>query len=191
MKQGTDEHSRVRAVLDRKPGAFEALVRDYQKLCWHIVFRMVRDPDDARDLCQETFLRVHRQLHQFRFECPLKSWIGRIAYSIALRHLERRRAAPVTHLDDEGKSVVDQLADESFDLEAASGDEQLAARLREGVHALPAVPRTLVTLYHLDELPISEIATITGMGEGTIKSHLFRARATLGDWLRRRGVNEP
>ena len=191
MKQGTDEHSRVRAVLDRKPGAFEALVRDYQKLCWHIVFRMVRDPDDARDLCQETFLRVHRQLHQFRFECPLKSWIGRIAYSIALRHLERRRAAPVTHLDDEGKSVVDQLADESFDLEAASGDEQLAARLREGVHALPAVPRTLVTLYHLDELPISEIATITGMGEGTIKSHLFRARATLCDWLRRRGVNEP
>lgn len=191
MKQGTDEHARVRAVLDRNPGAFEALVRDYQKLCWHIVFRMVRDPDDARDLCQETFLRVHRQLHQFRFECPLKSWIGRIAYSIALRHLERRRAAPVTHLDDEGNSVVDQLADESFDLEAASGDEQLAARLREGVHALPAVPRTLVTLYHLDELPISEIATITGMGEGTIKSHLFRARATLGDWLRRRGVNEP
>ena len=191
MKQGTDEHSRVRAVLDRNPGAFEALVRDYQKLCWHIVFRMVRDPEDARDLCQETFLRVHRQLHQFRFECPLKSWIGRIAYSIALRHLERRRAAPVTHLDDEGNSVVDQLADESFDLEAASGDEQLAARLREGVHALPAVPRTLVTLYHLDDLPISEIATITGMGEGTIKSHLFRARATLGDWLRRRGVNEP
>ena len=191
MKQGTDEHARVRAVLDRNPGAFEALVRDYQKLCWHIVFRMVRDPEDARDLCQETFLRVHRQLHQFRFECPLKSWIGRIAYSIALRHLERRRAAPVTHLDDEGNSVVDQLADESFDLEAASGDEQLAARLREGVHALPAVPRTLVTLYHLDDLPISEIATITGMGEGTIKSHLFRARATLGDWLRRRGVNEP
>jgi RNA polymerase sigma factor (sigma-70 family) len=190
MDQERDEHARVRAVLDRKAGAFEALVRDYQKLCWHIVFRMVRDADDARDLCQETFLRVHRQLHQFRFECPLKSWIGRIAYSIALRHLERRRAAPVSFIEDE-EGAVEALADESFELEAASGDEQMAARLRAGVDALPPVPRTLVTLYHLEELPIGEIATITGMSEGTIKSHLFRARASLREWLRRRGVNEP
>jgi RNA polymerase sigma factor (sigma-70 family) len=186
MNQETDEHARVRAVLDRQAGAFEALVRDDQKLCWHIVFRMVRDPDDARDLCQEAFLRVHRQLHQFRFECPLKSWIGRLAYSIALRHLERRRAAPVTHLDDEDPSVVDTLADDSFDLEADSSDQQIAQRLREGVDALPAVPRTVVTLFHLEELSIAEIATITGMNEGTIKSHLFRARLTLRDWLRRR-----
>ncbi len=57
-------------------------------------------------------------------------------------------------------------------------------RLREGVDALPAVPRTLVTLYHLEELSITEIATITGMSEGTIKSHLFRARLSLRDWLR-------
>jgi RNA polymerase sigma factor (sigma-70 family) len=189
MKQERDEHARVQTVLNRSPGAFEALVRDYQKLCWHIVFRMVRDPDDARDLCQETFLRVHRQLHQFRFECALSSWIGRIAYSIALRHLQRRRAAPLTYLDDEGEGEA--LADDSFDLEAASGNEQLSARLREGVDALPPIPRTLVTLYHLQELPIAEIATITGMNEGTIKSHLSRARGSLRDWLRRRGVKEP
>jgi RNA polymerase sigma-70 factor (ECF subfamily) len=191
MNQETDERARVRAVLDRQAGAFETLVRDYQRLCWHIVFRMVRDPDDARDLCQETFLRVHRQLRQFRFECPLKSWIGRIAYSIALRHLERRRAAPVSHLEDEDESVLDSLADEAFDLEAYSGDQQLAARLREGVDALSPLPRTVVTLFHLEELSIEEIATITGMSEGTIKSHLFRARLTLRDWLRRRGVQQP
>jgi RNA polymerase sigma factor (sigma-70 family) len=188
MNQERDEHTRVRAVLDRKAGAFEALVRDYQKLCWHIVFRMVRDADDARDLCQETFLRVHRQLHQFRFECPLKSWIGRVAYSIALRHLERRRATPVSYIEEE-EGAVGAVTDESFELEAESGDEQVAARLREGVDALPPVPRTLVTLYHLAELPIGEIAIITGMSEGTIKSHLFRARASLREWLRRRGVS--
>jgi RNA polymerase sigma factor (sigma-70 family) len=191
LTQEWDEHARVRAVLDRKAGAFEALVRDFEKLCWHIVFRMVGNPDDARDLCQETFLRVHRQLHQFRFECPLKSWIGRVAYSVALRHLERRRAAPVTFLDDEEEGVSDALADESSDLEAATGKEQYTTRLRQAVEALPAVPRTLVTLYHLEELAIGEIATITGMSEGTIKSHLFRARRSLGEWLRRRGVSEP
>jgi RNA polymerase sigma factor (sigma-70 family) len=191
MNQEPDEHARVRAVLVNEPKAFESLVRDYQKLCWHIVLRMVRNPDDARDLCQDTFLRVRRQLHQFRFECPLKSWIGRIAYSIALRHLERRRAAPISYLEDEGETALETLPDESFDLEAACNDEQVAARLREGVDALPAVPRTLVTLFHLEELSITEIATITGMSEGTIKSHLFRARLSLRDWLRRRGVGTP
>ena len=191
MNQEPDEQARVRAVLDRKPGAFEALVRDYQKLCWHIVFRMVGNPDDARDLCQETFLRVHRQLHQFRFECPLKSWIGRVAYSIALRHLERRRASRVISFDDGDEGVLESLADESFDLEAASADEEQAVHLREAVDSLPAVPRMLVTLYHLEELSIAEIASITSMSEGTIKSHLFRARLSLRDSLRRRGVVEP
>jgi RNA polymerase sigma-70 factor (ECF subfamily) len=190
MNQEPDEHARVQAVLHRRPGAFEALVRDYQKLCWHIVFRMVGNAEDARDLCQETFLRVYRQLHRFRFECALKSWIGRIAYSIALRHLERRRATPTTSLDEDSDSSG-AAADESVDLEAASGDMQHAARLREAVQALPAVPRTLVTLYHLEELSIPDIATITGISEGTIKSHLFRARSSLRDSLRRRGVNEP
>jgi RNA polymerase sigma factor (sigma-70 family) len=190
MNQESDEHARVRAVLDRKPGAFEALVRDYQKLCWHIIVRMVRDPDEARDLTQETFLRVHRQLHQFRFESPLKSWIGRIAYSIALRHLERRRAMPVSFLGDDEQLVYESAADESFDIEGDVGNEQEADRLLAGIDALPAVPRTLITLYHLEELSIPEIATMTGLNEGTIKSHLFRARLTLRDWLQRRGVSE-
>jgi RNA polymerase sigma-70 factor (ECF subfamily) len=183
-----DEHARVRAILDRKAGAFEALVRDYQKLCWHIVFRMVRDPDDARDLCQETFLRVHRQLHQFRFECPLKAWIGRIAYSIALRHLQRQRATAATSLDEEDERVAELLAVDPGDLEQLFA-AQRAERLRQAVDALPPVPRTLVVLYHLEELPIAEIAAITAMSEGTIKSHLSRARASMGAWLRRRGVS--
>jgi RNA polymerase sigma-70 factor (ECF subfamily) len=182
-----DEQTRVRAVLDRKPGAFEALVREYQRLCWHIVYRMVHDAEDARDLCQETFLRVHRRLHTFRFECPLKAWIGRIAYSIALRHLERRRASRLLHLDEDDEQIVESVADETFDFDRIA-DAQVAAQLRAAVDALPPVPRTLVTLYHLEELGIGDIAEITGMSQGTIKSHLSRARAKMAEWLVRRGV---
>ena len=71
----------VAAVLAAEPGAFERLVREHQTLCWHIVLRLVRDPEDARDLCQEAFLRVHRHLHQYRFDCALKTWIGRVEKS--------------------------------------------------------------------------------------------------------------
>src|SRR3546814_5244306 len=65
---------RSEGVLAGMPGAFERLVRDHQGLCWHVIQRMVRHPEDTRELCQEAFLHVHRHLHQYRFDAPLKSW---------------------------------------------------------------------------------------------------------------------
>jgi len=169
----------VEAVLANAPGAFERLVREYQALCWHIIYRMVRHPEDARDLCQETFLRVHQSLHQYRFESTLKSWIGRIAYTIALRHLERKRIALAEPAADEDMpSLVENIGD-GFDLEAAYANSEMAGQLHAAIETLPPMQRTLLTLYHLDELPIEEIAGITGLASGTIKSHLFRSRLRL------------
>lgn len=174
------DHDRalVEAVLGRVPGAFETLVRDYQGLCWHIINRMVRHPDDTRELCQDTFLRVHQYLYQYRFESPLKSWIGQVAYSVARRFLERKRIPIVEPMQGDENDVLEQVPD-AFDLEAASADAELAAALQAEIDALPPLQRTVLTLYHLDEVSILEIAEITGLAEGTIKSHLFRCRARL------------
>lgn len=181
----------VEAVLEGAPRAFETLVRDYQRLCWHIIDRMVRHPDDTRELCQDAFLRVHLYLHQYRFESPLKSWIGQVAYSVARRHLERKRIPIVAvESDDEAFSLVEQVSD-GFDLAEASADAELGALLQAEIEALPPLQRTVLTLYHLDEVSIPEIAQITGLPAGTIKSHLFRCRARLRDRLERRiGVFE-
>jgi RNA polymerase sigma-70 factor (ECF subfamily) len=177
----------VEAVLAGRPRAFETLVRDYQRLCWHIIDRMVRHPDDTRELCQDTFLRVHQYLHQYRFESPLKSWIGQVAYSVARRHLERKRIPIVdaqADTDDDGFNLVEQVSD-GFDLAEASADAELGEMLRAEIEALPPLQRTVLTLYHLDEVPIPQIAQITGLAAGTIKSHLFRCRARLRDRLER------
>ena len=176
----------VAAVLQGAPGAFETLVRAHERLCWHIINRMVRHPDDTRELCQDTFLRVHRYLHQYRFESALKTWIGQVAYSVARRHLERKRipiAEPAA--DEDSVSFVERVADD-FDLEAASADAEVGAALHAEIEALPPLQRTVLTLYHLDELPIAEIARITGLSAGTIKSHLFRCRARLRGRLQAR-----
>jgi RNA polymerase sigma-70 factor (ECF subfamily) len=177
-----DSRALVSAVLGNAPGAFEQLVRDYQGLCWHIIQRMVRHPEDTRELCQEAFLRVHRNLHQYRFDAPLKSWIGQVAYSVAKRHLERRRIPLADAVGDDGASLVDNIGD-GFDLEAATVDDESARNLHAAIETLPPLQRTLLTLYHLDEVPIVEIARITGLAEGTIKSHLFRSRKRLREAL--------
>jgi RNA polymerase sigma-70 factor (ECF subfamily) len=177
-----DDRALVGAVLGDAPGAFEQLVRDYQGLCWHIIQRMVRHPEDTRELCQEAFLRVHRNLHQYRFDAPLKSWIGQVAYSVAKRHLERRRIPLAEAVDADGASLLDNIGD-GFDLEAATAEDESARNLHAAIEGLPPLQRTLLTLYHLDEVPIAEIARITGLAEGTIKSHLFRSRKRLREVL--------
>ena len=173
----------VEAVLAQRPGAFEQLVRQYQGLCWHVIQRMVRHPEDTRELCQEAFLRVHRYLHQYRHDSPLKSWIGQVAYSVARRHLERKRIPLVEASDDEdGPSLLDTVGDGS-DLQAAHADAEQSRLLHAAIEALPPLQRTILTLYHLEELPIGEIASITGLPEGSIKSHLFRSRHKLRELL--------
>ena len=181
-----EDRALVDAVLSGRTGAFEQLVLQYQKLCWHVIYRMVRHGEDTQDLCQEAFLRVHQYLHQYRNESALKSWVAQVAYSVAKRHLERKRiplAEPFA--DAEGLSPLDRICDD-FDIEAASIESQSAGHLHEAIDCLPPLQRTILTLYHLDEMPIAEIAVITGLAEGTIKSHLFRSRKQLRDTLNER-----
>ena len=177
-----DNRALVDAVLGNAPGAFEQLVRDYQGLCWHIIQRMVRHPEDTRELCQEAFLRVHQCLHQYRFDAPLKSWIGQVAYSVAKRHLERKRI-PLVEDDGTADTPLLERVGDDFDLEGSVGEEEVARHLHAAIERLPPVQRTVLTLYHLDDVPIAEISRITGLAEGTIKSHLFRSRQRLRDVL--------
>jgi RNA polymerase sigma-70 factor (ECF subfamily) len=180
----------VEAVLARRPRAFETLVRQYQGLCWHIIHRMVRDPDDTLELCQDTFFRVHRYLHQYRFDSALKSWIGRVAYTVALRHLERKRIPLIDLADDvDPRETIENLSG-GVDLEAPYSDEQAAKVLHAAIESLAPLPRMVLTLHHLEEVPIPEIARMTGLAVGTIKSHLFRARLRLRRVLEAPGESE-
>lgn len=190
MQEITSSHDRelIDAVLANRPEAFERLVRQYQGLCWHIIQRMVRHPEDARELCQDTFLRVYRCLHQYRYESSLKSWIGRVAYTIAQRHLERKRIPLVEYADDDQYAMLENIGD-GVDLELTFTGNEKVDSLHIAIESLPPLQRMLLTLYHLNEVPIPEIAHITGLASGTIKSHLFRSRLHLRRVLERKGVS--
>jgi len=187
------ERALVEAVLARAPGAFERLVREYEGLCWHCVHPIVRHADDARDVCQETFLRVFRHLGQYRFESPLKFWIARIAHSIALRHVQRERriggdAVPVAPDDEAADAPAREDEIDAFDFEAACDDEAAASRLHAAIARLAPIQRSLLTLYHIEELSIPDIAAITALPAGTIKSHLYRSRLRLRELLEAPGA---
>lgn len=182
-EQPISDRTLVEAVLAGAPGAFERLIREHQAVCWHIVLKLVRHPDDARDLCQDVFLRVHRCLHQYRYESSLKTWVGRIAYTCALRHLERRRMPLELELAGDDGAVRIEAIDSGEDVHAQISQAQINAIVRAQMRSLPPIQSLLLTLYHLDELSIPEITAMTGLPSGTVKSHLARARARLRDGL--------
>lgn len=177
-----DDQATVHAILSGQPRAFERLVADHHRLVWHLVQRLVREPEVARELCQETFLRVSRSLHQFRFESRLASWIGRVATSVALRHLEKGRLQLVEWDEDAQGPLAETAtpdADNAPRPDEALDRQQRLNRLHQAIEALPALPRLCVTLFHLDEMSVAEVCTLTGLPEGTVKSHLRRSREKL------------
>lgn len=167
----------VTKVLNGDQQAFTTLVEQYQRLVWHLVYRMVQHPEDCRDLCQDVFIRIRRYLPQFRFDSSLATWIGRIAYHVAVRHLQRKKV-PIQQPDDNDTAILDDVAAD-FDLAAVCANAEQMAKLHQMLETLPPLPRTVLTLYYLEELTISDVATIIEMPEGTVKSLLFRARAQL------------
>ncbi|WP_189607131.1 RNA polymerase sigma factor [Saccharospirillum salsuginis] len=176
----TNDRTLVTQALDGSAEGFKQLVAQHQALVWHVVYRMVHNEEDARELSQDVFLRVFQRLGQFRFESSLATWIGRIAYSRAVRHLERKRL-PLVADEDAVLAVPDPGADS--DPLVGTDRARNRARVQAALSRLAPLPRTIVSLYHLQGLTTAEIALMTDLPAGTVKSHLFRARQSLKTWL--------
>lgn len=180
-----DDATLIEAVLSRKPRAFEALVQRHQRLVWSVIHRMVGNAADTEELAQDTFMRVHRYLPEFRGDSALSTWIAQIAFSVAGRHLQKKRIPLVEpSLDPDEPDPLAFIASEE-DVEARIVDADLGRQVAQAMEALPPIQRTLLTLFHIEELGIGEIARIVGMPDGTIKNYLFRARAAVRRALER------
>ncbi len=167
----------IQAVLGQQPGAFSTLVNRHQRLVWHLILRMVKNPADADELAQETFLLVHRKLAQFRGESALSTWIGQIAFSLSTRFLQRKRI-PLVESDIAEDDLLERIGDD-HDLAESIADAELFGHVATAMNELPPIQRTLLTLFHLEEQTVDDVAQITGLPVGTVKSYLFRARARL------------
>ncbi len=179
----------VERILAGDQYAFERLIKKYQKLVSHIVFRMVKNETDREDICQDVFIRVYRNLEKFRFESKLSTWIGRIAYNGCINYLEKKKVPLYDDITDEERKFEENIADQPGPDELAA-ESDISEKLKNMIAELPLKYRTIVTLYHLDELSYEEIGSVMNMPEGTVKSYLFRARKLLKEKLEKRYKGE-
>jgi len=187
------EHAANRAiqrVLQGEVNAFEILVERYKNLVAHIVFRMVSQPTDREELCQEVFIKAFQKLASFRFESKFSTWIGRIAYNTCVNYLKKKKIplvqdelAPAPNLQY-GASDASLRITRSVHAQTPQPDElyerdELANLVQREIDHLPPVHRVIITLFHQQDMSIKDIATMMQLPEGTVKSHLFRARQRL------------
>jgi RNA polymerase sigma factor (sigma-70 family) len=166
----------VAEVLSGRQAAFVELVEQYQGLVSHLVFRVVQDQSDREEVSQDVFVKVHKQLRTFQFRSKLSTWISRIAYNTAISHINKRRLTTVEY-------DLEEATPESGPAEEMS-EVQLKTFIHKKMKKLTTVEKTVLTLYHLEEMLVSDIAQVMMRPEGTVKSDLYRARMKLRKMIR-------
>src|SRR5215831_1603307 len=185
-----DEARLIREIRAGNTELFEYFVRQYQKKITRVAYRFLRDGGEADCAAQESFLRAYQSLDSFREGSTFETWLTRICINWCKDRLKRRRLvfyfhqAPADSEDEHGPRDVTAHPDPSPERRAMS--REIRERLRAAMEVLSPRQRTIFVLKHFEELSIPEIAGMTGLDMGTIKSHLFRAarkiRERLGDF---------
>lgn len=179
LQPGEDsfEQRAIDAVKRGDASAYDYLVSKYMKRVVSIAWGIVRNAHDAEDLAQEAFVKAYQTIGRFKTGQPFGPWIYRIVTNLALdvvkhrkrfRHEELRDVEPAARRDD-------------ADLPARSSE--LSARIDEAIEALPEMQRIVARLYLVEEFGHAEIAAMTGLSEGTVRSHLSLARGKMKERL--------
>ena len=173
-------------VLAGSDAAARELVRRYERPVFNLIVRMVRDPAAAEDLAQETFVRVFSRLSTYDRQYKFASWIFRIAHNATIDYLRQPRPA-MASLDDDEETVAKNLDAPTPSPFAAAARGELAAVLDAAIDRLRPEYRQVVILRYQEELSYEEIAEITDLPLGTVKSYLHRARTHLAETVTEAG----
>ncbi len=188
-----DESALIRAAQAGDEDAFAALVRTYDQNVLRLAMNLLRSPEDARDVYQEAFLRVYRNLHSFRFDCSFHTWLYRIVTNLCLDQLRKRKVrkeessvvitpeGPLDRMD----AVQEERVDGNPQRNLFSGE--LRTRIKEVLEQLTPRERMVFELRHYQGLRLRNIGEALGTTEEAAKNCLFRAtqkmRAALGDFV--------
>lgn len=166
----------VQQVLNGKQSAFGSIIETTGNLVAQIIYRTGVPVAEQKDLTQDIYFKVYRELKRFRFQSKLSTWVAQIAFNTCADYLAKKKIS-IVPLDEAIEKYSSVVTDQPLERKQ---DEALLSRAME---SLPPLYRTLIALYHQEEISYEEIAKITGLPMGTVKNYLFRARKLLKEKL--------
>ena len=180
-----DENELVRLAAEDDVSAFEQLVTLYEKRVYTMALRMTGNPDDAFDISQEAFIRVHRSIKGFKGESKFSTWIYRIVSNLCVdfnRKQKRIKQVPLEGTDEDEPFRI-TITDSRFEPERNLERSEVLSAINRALTTLSDEHREIFILRELNGLSYVEIAETKMIEVGTVKSRLFRAREKLRDAL--------
>jgi len=184
-----DERALVAQAQTGDRGAFEELVRRFDRDVLRLALNLMKRPEDARDVYQEAFLKVYRNLHRFRFECSFYTWLYRIVTNVCLDHLRRRQArpedqAPELNYSHHEEGITDFFERQrehrpTLDPERCLFGKEIKVRIAHAMERLSPRERIVFEMKHYQGLKLRAIGDALGTTEETVKNSLFRATRKL------------
>jgi RNA polymerase sigma-70 factor (ECF subfamily) len=177
----------VNAARGGDIGAFEQLVRKYDRNVFRIANHITQNREDAEDVVQDAFLKAFQNLGQFQGQSKFYTWLVRIAVNEALMRLRRRRPERMVSLDEDintGEDTIPrEVADWSPNPEQLYNQSELREILQKTIQGLPPSFRTVFVLRDVEGLSTEETADALGLSIPAVKSRLLRARLQLRERL--------
>lgn len=193
-----EDRNLVNRILQGETTLFATVIKRTEGLVSQIVFKLIKNPEDRRDLAQDIYLKVFKNLPNFQFQSKLSTWIGQIAYNTCLSYLEKKKFILLEandSVDENDEGIVEFPVNKNSSIAANETERQLfqaeiSEQIQSAMETLSPIYKLLITLYHYEELSYEEMASITELPVGTVKNYLFRARKALKDTLLKKYNNE-
>jgi len=189
------ERMLIRRLQERDERAFEEVVRLYQNKVFNLVYRMIGNQEEAEDLAQEVFVTVFKSVDSFRGEAKFSTWLYRIAANHCknrMKYLGRRSYKQTGELDEAAEREAQSAQPSSLHPRVDGPDAvfeglELERAVQRSMQALDPEHREVIVLRDIEDLSYEEIAEITGVELGTVKSRLHRARLQLKELMAKGG----
>lgn len=180
-----DTHIITRCRSGQKE-AFRVIVQTYQRMVFSLSLKMLADEDDAKDILQETFIRVWQNISSYSENYKFSTWIYTIATRLCLDRLKRSsRTQPLPEDEDAFRAYADNL-----DAQRQMENHQWVSIIRVLASRLSEKQRLVFTLVHFENLSPDEVQQITGLDAAKIKSNLYVARQTIRQQLIKLGYDK-
>lgn len=180
VKRSEPDEQLVRLCLEGQKAAYGVLVERYQKVLYTVALRIVKDPDDAADVSQSTFVKAYEKLDQYDPKYKFYSWIYRMTINAALNFTRRKKR------HEELPPVIAG----GTDPDARLAESEREGRVLAAIHRLQPLERALISLKYNAELTYRDLAYVFDIPEKTVKSRLYSARQRLRDHLISLGIDE-
>lgn len=172
----------VRRAAKGDTAAFEQLVTPHEAMVWRACYHYMGNTEDAKDAAQDTMLKAWRSIGQYRGEASLSSWLYRIAISCCTDALRRRKSRPSESMDALTETGYDPK-DDAPQPDAEVLEAEKRREVRQALTQLPEDMRVALVMSAVEGRSYEEIAEVTAVAVGTVKSRINRARARLSEIL--------